>query len=273
MIRSSIVYGLIVTLFSLSLSVVGYAAEDTDVLQLLSLSQEGESKSTSSGNKDTEQPKETSFSLESETKSTFLPSENVSKNTPHSSTRSLLEEYKNMSVWQFYLGIRGGGAATGTYGRLTGTSINYIGIGAHPVVGGILGMGIQTTPNFTFRLGLGVEHLFKMKRFIVGIDENDPNIISNDKQTIEKTSVLGEVYFDFHSGLWSSFFIKLAGGYSWVTIDGTSENGPTAGIGLGVRWYAHKYVTLDWTILDAKATFAKNISGDLGTQIGITFQY
>ena len=201
------------------------------------------------------------------------PSKAIPERTSQNTCKSLLEEYRNTSVWQFYIGLRGGGAVTGTYGELTNKSRNYVGLGGHPIMGGMFGLGIQTTPNFTFRIGVGVDHYFKTSRLITSIDTKDSQLINSDTQKVEKTSILGEMYFDFHSGLWSSFFLKLAGGYSWVTVDGIREQAPTAGFGLGVRWYAHKYLTFDWTILEAKATFLKNISGELGTQVGITFQY
>lgn len=271
MVRSTAVYSLLLLFFVLYIPCVGYASEDEELMRLLS-NDDGNKEEKSYIQQPTSSPKEAPQEVPSSSSSLFS-SEEPPVETKKERSRNYLDEHMNTSVWQFYLGIHGGGAVTGTYGELTETPKKYVGVGAHPVVGGILGLAIQTTPNFAFRLGVNAEHLFKMKRFIAGIDVNDPKLLSNSKQTIEKTSLLGEMYFDFRSGLWGSFFIKVAGGYSWVTVDGKEENGMTAGMGLGLRWYAHKYLTFDWTILDARATFAKNISGDLGTQIGITFQY
>lgn len=275
MIRSSIVYGIIMMICILYFPLQGHTQEDVEILQLLSPQKEEKESRVDILREDTRPQEEVSRNQEQEKIVLSRDSEKDMRIIDNLCTKNLLDEYRNTSVWQFYLGIRGGGAITGSYGNLTAQDKKYVGVGIHPVFGGSIGLGIQTTPNFTFRIGLGVEHLFKSSRFIASINTsgNGSNLIENAKQTTEKTHVLGEVYFDFHSGLWSSFFFKIAGGYSWVKVDGKSESGATAGMGLGVRWYAHKYVTFDWTILDVKATFTKSISGDVGSQVGITFQY
>lgn len=250
---------------------IAFANEDEDILRLLS------SPDTKTNVSPTESNKNKNKNVSKQAPSSPAP---MQYESPASNQRSeqankkYVDDYVNMSLFQFYIGIHGGGSVTGTYGKLRGTNQDYIGLGVHPALGGIGGIAIQGTPNFAFRLGINVEHLFKMKRFIVGIDTTGGSTTIDDgKQSIEKTTMLAEAYFDFRSGMWSAFFLKLAGGYSWIKVDGKEDNGATAGLGIGLRWYAHKYITLDWTILDAKVTFGKDISGDLGTQIGVTFQY
>ena len=82
------------------------------------------------------------------------------------------------------------------------------------------------------------------------------------------------MYFDFRQGIWSSFFLNILAGYSWVLHKGKKDAGFTAGLGLGLRWYAHKYVSLDWTVLDTRATFLSNtVIPEFGTRIGVSVRY